>query len=117
VGRYTHLHPARLATDAHLVIQDVRSTCVVKRKAEDLGTEDRVWTFWGRIANVGRQTGGLEGSLPAGEITGTFWVLRIPPNIPTLRHEDEVWVDDERYRIVHLRPLTHGQIAILSNLQ
>lgn len=117
MGRYTHLHPTRLALDAHLVIKDERSTCVVKRKAEDLGTEDTIWTFWARISNIGRQTTGLEGSLVTGETTGTMWVLRIPPNIPILKHEDEVWVDDERYRIVHLRPLTHGQIAILSNLQ
>lgn len=103
--------------DAVLTISDLRHWCEIYRKEVGQPTEVRIGAFWGRIANMGRQTTGLETVQVSGDVTGTLWVLRIPPRTLTLHHEDQVQVGATRYRVIQIRPVTFGQIAILSSVQ
>jgi len=118
VGTFHRLDPKRLAVDQLCIVGDRREYCTVYRRGAEQGS------FWGRIANIGRQTTGLEQWRPAGEFTGMHWVLHAPPNALTLKHNDEIRTSAEldsgtttRWRVIHRRDLANGQLAILKNIQ
>lgn len=117
---FSRLDPRRLRHDVVQIVGDSRNYCTVYRRAPGGSSEAKIARFWARISNIGRQTTGLEQMFVAGNVTGAFWVMRVPPGIVTLQHDDEIrtdGTDDTRWRIVHVRPVIFGQVCILSNIQ
>ena len=118
MGGFRLLDPKRLEFDARLIIGDSRHWCTVYRRGAGETDDTFIGAFWGRIANIGRQTTGLEAVLRAAKVTGALWVLRTPSETPDLLHDDEIWTeDDARWRVVLNRKEPGGQVAIISNLQ
>ena len=110
MGEFRLIRAARLALDAARVIGDSRRLCTVYRNNTEQGQ------FWARVANIGRQTTGLERYRIPSNVTGSLWVLFAPPGAPQLQHEDEIRTNGTRWRVIHVRRV-YGQIAILSNIQ
>lgn len=117
MGRFRRLDPRRLALDTLTIVGDLRQWCNVYRRAPGENQESWKGSFWGRISNIGRQTTGLESQLIPGNVTGTLWVLRVPPGALTLKHDDEIRTNGDRWRVVNTRTITDGQMCILSTLE
>ena len=117
MGGFHRIDPKRLELDARCIIGDSRHWCTVYRRGAGETAETCIGTFWGRISNIGRQTTGLETVLRATKVTGALWVLHSPPEAPNLQHDDEIWTDRARWRVLFTRPEPGGQMAIISNLQ
>ena len=119
MGGFCLLDSRRLDLDRHRIISDWREHCVVYRHDAGSTEEVLVGDFWGRIANIGRQTTGLEQTLVSGNVTGDLWVLHAPPEAVIILHDDEIRTDRprRRWRVVHTRQVPNGQISILSNIQ
>lgn len=118
MGGFRLLDPRRLEVDARRILADSRQWCTVYRRESGGSAEAVICRFWGRISNIGRQTTGLERALKAANVTGTLWVLHVPPGIAALKHDDEIRTDDDaRWRVVLFRSLPGGQVAVLSTLQ
>lgn len=117
MGRFSLLDPRRLSQDVIRLVSDSRDYCIVYRRDPGETAESKVGEFWGRIANIGRQTTGLESWIVPGEATGTLWVLRTPPGAIGLQHNDEIRTNSTRWRVLHVRSVIFGQVAILSNIQ
>lgn len=117
MGAFHLLDPRRLSRDLDRILGDSREYCTVYRRGLGESVESEVGRFWGRIANIGRQTTGLESWMVPGEATGTVWVLRTPAIAIALQHNDEIRSNSTRWRVVHVREMPFGQMAILSNIQ
>lgn len=120
MGAFFRLDPRRLRADVAQIIGDSRHYCTAYRRAPGGSAEAKIACFWARISNIGRQTTGLEQMFVAGNVTGAFWIMRVPAGVVPLQHDDEIrtdGTDDTRWRIVHVRPVTDGQACILSNIQ
>lgn len=117
MGGFFRLDPRRLAQDVHRLVGDSREHCTLYRRATGAGAETKIGVFWARVANIGRQTTGLEQSLAPSNVTGSLWVLLAPPGAPTLLHRDEIRSNSTRWRIVHVRQMPRGQIGVLENIQ
>lgn len=120
MAAFFRLDPRRLRHDVAQIVGDSREHCTVYRRAPGGSEEAKIATFWARIANIGRQTTGLEQSFVAGNVTGAMWAMRVPAGVVQLQHDDEIrtnGTDDTRWRIIHVRTVSDGQACILSNIQ
>jgi hypothetical protein len=118
MGAFHLIDPRRLELDARCILGDSRRWCTVYRREAGGSEETVVGRFWGRVSKIGRQTTGLEKALAASNVTGTLWVLHVPPEGPAIQHDDEVRTDDStRWRVLLNRSLPGGQIAVISKLE
>ena len=110
MGEFRLIRAARLALDTQRILSDSRVLCTVYRNNVEQGQ------IWCRLANIGRQTTGLERYRIPSNVTGSLWTLRVPPGGVQLQHEDEIRTNGTRWRVIHVRRI-YGQIAIVSNIQ
>ncbi len=118
MGTFYKLDARRLAQDTLTIVSDRRDLCVIYRRAAGQSGETKIGVFWARIANLGRSSTGLESYVKAsGTETEAVWVMRTTPEAPTLQHDDEIRTDADRWRVIHVRAIADGQLAMLTNIQ
>jgi len=105
------LRPDIMASTSRVATQDSYTFINVWRRSA--GVEERVAAFNGQI--VAMRTAAYAQAVP-GDATQRRHVLYAPRN-SGIRRGDEVWADDDRYRVIAVEQLAYQDHVILVRIQ